>query len=305
VLAEWREAVLDAFDVLNICVYEMGNQTLEPTSELCEPLNAITTAFTKLCDDLKHQFIKMDAKAKDECIETQWQDQYVPWIKKMSRVLVGTYINQYPNYAIKVNVSFPLSVPLRKFLAEDVVFGSERFKQFPTLLRINGEISPSRCSKCWLPQRKYCVCGDVKLSLPNLKQKYLLLIDAGAKLDGLTKKGLKEALRSNTKLKYTPPVNYKKEQLPNSLRFLVWNTYIGIEHGGALCMVCEDKMIWQQEFHCCHVEAECNGGQKILSNLRPGCSSCNHAMRSMNLMEYKEQYDAFKRGRPIQESDFL
>jgi len=83
---------------------------------------------------------------------------------------------------------------------------------------------------------------------------------------------------------------YKKTQLPQSIRISVWDTYIGRKIGETKCYVCNNNNISQFDFHCGHVIAEKNGGKSDISNLRPICKSCNCSMRTCNLEEYKQKY---------------
>jgi hypothetical protein len=304
VLADWINEVLASFDALNQCFQTTGKKTQESTRTLCDPLNTLMTQFDRMLESTKHAVVKAETDGLDmkTFIQAQWE-YYCPWIQNMAEVLLKTHTVAYLNCVNTFIIEFPLSRPLLGYATDNVGFGSERFKAFPHFLNINGSISVLGCAKCSDPARHYCVCNVLKSSLVVLKQNYLDNIDPDAKLDGVNKKSLQEALLRNTQV--AQATKYKKEQLKRSFRFLIWNTYIGKEHGVARCWVCEENPISQQDFHACHVLAECNGGKTILSNFRPGCSTCNSSMKSMNMMEYKEQLDAFKRGRAIEEKDYL
>jgi len=86
------------------------------------------------------------------------------------------------------------------------------------------------------------------------------------------------------------PIQYKKKQIPQSVRIAVWDKYIGRAVGETNCTVCNTTKISQFNFHCGHVIAEKNGGDICIENLKPICKSCNSSMRTMNLDEYKQQY---------------
>ena len=81
-----------------------------------------------------------------------------------------------------------------------------------------------------------------------------------------------------------------KKKIPNRLRVVVWNKYIGENVAKSLCMCCKDNYISCFKFHCGHVVAECNGGETTLENLRPICDDCNLSMLSMNMKEFAYKY---------------
>ena len=85
----------------------------------------------------------------------------------------------------------------------------------------------------------------------------------------------------------TTATTYKKKYIPAALRRLVWHTYIGEEHGKALCWCCSLSAISQMSFHCGHVVSEKNGGPMTIENLRPICQNCNSSMRTQNMETFK------------------
>lgn len=82
---------------------------------------------------------------------------------------------------------------------------------------------------------------------------------------------------------------YKKKAIPKILKDLVWKTYIG-EKYSCLCLICNNEKISAPSFDCAHVEAEVNGGDTILENLRPICKSCNNSMSTMNMKDFCMKY---------------
>src|SRR3989344_3051783 len=83
--------------------------------------------------------------------------------------------------------------------------------------------------------------------------------------------------------------NYKKKKIPVAVRNSVWNTYIGEEYGRGECYIC-NGVITHGTFACGHVVAEANGGETILRNLRPICTSCNSSQGIRNMAEFKKEY---------------
>lgn len=79
----------------------------------------------------------------------------------------------------------------------------------------------------------------------------------------------------------------KKTNIPSKRKTEVWEKYIG-EYKG-LCMICNKTPIKSTEFECCHVVSEYNGGSIDISNLRPGCSSCNKSMNKSNMIDWMKK----------------
>ena len=88
-------------------------------------------------------------------------------------------------------------------------------------------------------------------------------------------------------------ISKKKEVIPKKIRTLVWNTYIGEEHGIGQCHCC-DCDIKISEWHCGHIKADSKGGVVSVDNLRPICAECNLSMGNMNMMEFIRKYDLKK-----------
>jgi 5-methylcytosine-specific restriction endonuclease McrA len=90
------------------------------------------------------------------------------------------------------------------------------------------------------------------------------------------------------KKKEKPP---KKEKTPKTrisatIKRLVWNANIGEEIGKSKCVCCKTTDITQMSFHCGHVVSEKNGGDTIVSNLKPICQNCNSCMGTRNMNEF-------------------
>jgi len=78
----------------------------------------------------------------------------------------------------------------------------------------------------------------------------------------------------------------KRKALPQKLRSLVWNKYIGKEYGIGKCWCCKSKDIEQMEFQCGHVDSVKEGGSNDINNLRPICAPCNLSMGSTNMFDF-------------------
>jgi hypothetical protein len=80
-----------------------------------------------------------------------------------------------------------------------------------------------------------------------------------------------------------------KKTIPKPLKDLVWETYIGNDIATTKCLCCENNEIRMNNFHCSHVIAESKGGTMTVENLRPICATCNLAMKTENMYEFKRR----------------
>ena len=80
----------------------------------------------------------------------------------------------------------------------------------------------------------------------------------------------------------------KKKTISATIKKLVWNTNIGEEIGKAKCVCCKSTDITQLLFNCGHIIAEANGGDTIVSNLKPIFQNCNSSMGTKNMDDFME-----------------
>jgi 5-methylcytosine-specific restriction endonuclease McrA len=81
-------------------------------------------------------------------------------------------------------------------------------------------------------------------------------------------------------------IKKKKKSISATVKRLVWNTNIGEDIGKTKCMCCKSTDITQMSFNCGHIIAETNGGETIVSNLKPICQNCNSSMGTKNMNEF-------------------
>jgi len=79
---------------------------------------------------------------------------------------------------------------------------------------------------------------------------------------------------------------YKKATIPLKLRMTVWKKRNLAFDGECYC--CKQILLYEN-FESGHIQAEINGGETILSNLEPICSSCNKSMGRTNMLEFMEK----------------
>ena len=94
--------------------------------------------------------------------------------------------------------------------------------------------------------------------------------------------------KTEKKQKATKPTKLKKKTISATIKKLVWNTNIGEEIGKAKCLCCKSTDITQLSFNCGHIIAEANGGDTIVSNLKPICQNCNSSMGTKNMDDFME-----------------
>ncbi len=91
---------------------------------------------------------------------------------------------------------------------------------------------------------------------------------------------------TNKKNKTNSPIKKKKKTISSTMKKLVWNTNIGEEIGKTKCLCCKSTDITQLSFNCGHIIAEANGGDTVVSNLKPICQNCNSSMGTKNMNEF-------------------
>ena len=82
----------------------------------------------------------------------------------------------------------------------------------------------------------------------------------------------------------------KKKSIPSAIKKLVWNTHIGEDVGKAKCLCCKTTDITQMSFNCGHIISEANGGEVIVSNLKPICQNCNSSMGTKNMDDFMKGF---------------
>ena len=82
----------------------------------------------------------------------------------------------------------------------------------------------------------------------------------------------------------------RKKVIPQVIRKIVWNKYIGLKNSIGKCLCCNAEEISIYNYECGHVISEFNGGDIIVQNLRPICSHCNRSVGSCNMDEFMDKY---------------
>lgn len=80
----------------------------------------------------------------------------------------------------------------------------------------------------------------------------------------------------------------KRKSIPKKIRGQVWENYFGKTTTGT-CYCCSKELNCLEDWHAGHILASCNGGGDTADNLRPVCVSCNLAMGSEQMDEFKKR----------------
>jgi hypothetical protein len=151
---------------------------------------------------------------------------------------------------------------------------------------------------------------EIKINFKTLEKHILEKINKNVSVDNLKKemqdelkeiKVLKENLKLKEKLNQIDigkddnlNIKKKKEKIPQKMRMMVWDKYIGLDKGKSKCKCCNDKEITQMDFECGHIIAEANGGKITIDNLLPICGPCNRSMKTDNLFVFQKKLEIFK-----------
>jgi hypothetical protein len=82
----------------------------------------------------------------------------------------------------------------------------------------------------------------------------------------------------------------QKQRIPAVLKRQVWDYWIGKEKGISLCLCCNISEIEKNNFDCGHIIVEINGGELLVTNLKPICGECNSSMNTMNMDNFIKMY---------------
>lgn len=86
-----------------------------------------------------------------------------------------------------------------------------------------------------------------------------------------------------------PKIKIKKEKIPQTLRFTIWEKYLGKNNEGK-CLCCKNSTISITNFDCGHIVSNKEGGKIHIDNLKPICRLCNLSMGTMNMNDFMKKY---------------
>lgn len=116
---------------------------------------------------------------------------------------------------------------------------------------------------------------DINMNVKNMIEDYMIYIE--------------NVSNSNTTVIDKKPK--KKKPISAAIKRLVWNTHIGEDIWKHKCLCCKTTDITQMSFNCGHIIAEANGGDLIVSNLKPICQNCNSSMGTRNMNDFMKSFN--------------
>ena len=116
---------------------------------------------------------------------------------------------------------------------------------------------------------------DINMNVKNMIEDYMIYIE--------------NVSNNNTTVIDKKPK--KKKPISAAIKRLVWNTHIGEDIGKHKCLCCKTTDITQMSFNCGHIIAEANGGEAIVSNLKPICQNCNSSMGTRNMNDFMKSFN--------------
>jgi|LakMenE01Jun11ns_1017448.scaffolds.fasta_scaffold9856589_3 hypothetical protein len=134
----------------------------------------------------------------------------------------------------------------------------------------------------------YLELNEILKNIDNIVNTYHIINKEINKISNEIKKEAPkntEPVREVSK-KETVEIKKKKKPISATIKRLVWNSNIGEEIGKSKCMCCQVTDITQMSFNCGHIIAEYNGGETIVSNLKPICQNCNSSMGTKNMKDF-------------------
>lgn len=100
------------------------------------------------------------------------------------------------------------------------------------------------------------------------------------------KKAAKKPIKKAAIKKEKKTPTQRSKTIPKPLKKAIWDKYIGLDRGRAVCEVCHHNELLQIDFECGHIISRKNGGLSTIDNLKPICSPCNKSMGADNWDDY-------------------
>jgi len=205
--------------------------------------------------------------------------------KLLLDIIDDKYDNEFNDFYIKYMSSFQLK---RCYFAR--LFNPFKECNFNTFDNVNDFIDKT----CSVNEENYYLELNIFLiDIVNINEKLKKEEEEQEKIELLkNKKEIEEENNKQSKTiakkveKEVGDKKKKKKPISATIKKLVWNINIGEEIGKSKCMCCNSTDITQISFNCGHIIAEANGGETIVSNLKPICQNCNSSMGTKNMNDF-------------------
>jgi hypothetical protein len=212
---------------------------------------------------------------------------------KMSRIIYDKISNQYLKYYYYIErtelkdvatLTYKLLLELIEVKSDNKT--DDEFNDIFYRYINNITLKKSYCARLFNPNRD---CQFNSFTSPNhfieILFSNIIDIDFYKELNII----LNEFIQKKNEIKECKKVKgAKKKPINATMKRLVWNTNIGENIGKSKCVCCLTTDITQLSFNCGHIIAEANGGETIVSNLRPICQNCNSSMGIKNMDDFME-----------------
>ena len=190
---------------------------------------------------------------------------------KLSRAIAKNKVQTSKIYKFRLSKLRDENIEITDKDAADILFGPIISKQQRKI------IWEKTYPKYQTLTAKCCMCHDVDVNLifsgiMELKPTETLIIVC---------QGCQQNLKKGWRKRDSVPVNRPRVRL--------WLSRFGIQRH-AKCVICQDVTLdfVSSDWHACHDIAKKKGGRDDISNLVPGCGTCNLSMGTLSISEHQE-----------------
>jgi len=253
-------------------------------------------------EKINEKYIKLKSYINNT---SSFRNTYLESLELLLKIINDKTDDEFNDFYIKYMSDFQLK---RYYFAR--LFDPFKECNFNKFDNLNDFLNKSYLSPCNVNEEFYFIelnkfLNDIliiNLKLESEKQEKLELIKKEKEIkiikEKIKKEVVKEVKNTSTKsdLKNKETIvnvndndndkKKKKKPISATIKRLVWNTNIGEDVGKSKCMCCNSTDITQMSFNCGHIVAEANGGDTIVSNLKPICQNCNSSMGTKNMEDF-------------------
>lgn len=245
-------------------------------------------------EKINEKYIKLKSYVNNT---SSFRNTYLESLELLLKIINNKTDDEFNEFYIKYMSNFQLK---RYYFAR--LFDPFKECNFNKFDNLNDFLDKSYLSPCNVNEESYFIELNIFLNdiiiisfkLESEKQEKLELIKKEEEIKKAVNKVKKTSIKSDLKIseknKETIIDNNdkkkKKKPISATIKRLVWNTNIGEDIGKSKCLCCNSTDITQLSFNCGHIIAEANGGDTIVSNLKPICQNCNSSMGIKNMEDF-------------------
>jgi len=251
-------------------------------------------------EKINEKYIKLKSYINNT---SSFRNTYLESLELLLKIINDKTDDEFNDFYIKYMSNFQLK---RYYFAR--LFDPFKECNFNKFDNLNDFLNKSYLSPCNVNEEFYFIelnkfLNDIliiNLKLESEKQEKLELIKKEEEIkmkiikEAIKKEVVKKVKKTSTKSDVKKSENIidnndkkkKKKPISAAIKRLVWNTNIGEDVSKSKCMCCYSTDITQMSFNCGHIVADANGGETIVSNLKPICQNCNSSMGTKNMEEF-------------------